>query len=494
MRVDGNELRCKVIGEGGNLGMTQRGRVEYALQGGACNTDFIDNAGGVDCSDHEVNIKILLNETVANGDLTRKQRNQLLADMTDEVAQLVLHNNYRQTQAISIAQAEALHRSAEYRRFINTLQNQGRLDRKLEFLPDDEVLIERQAHEKSLTRPELAILVSYAKSALKDDLVSDDFADDPFVARFIEGAFPQRICTEFHAPLYQHRLRREIIATQIANDLVNNMGISFAQRLMDSTGTSASEVAKAYIIARQIFQLDTYWQAVEQLDYKIPAALQIELMTHMMRRIRHASRWFLRNRHGKLQPAAEINNFADAVQTTLKHLPDLLREPVLQQWQTQMNSLREAGVPEHLAEQAATPGYLLSGLSIVEVALHQERDVALVAGLYVALICYLDLPWFAQQIADVKVENFWQAMARESYLDDLEQQLRHLVAGLLNEVSSVEGVDKAVADWSERQPHALQRWQAMINDMKSSGLNDFAVISVALRSLRGLKYAEAAGS
>jgi glutamate dehydrogenase len=494
VRVDGNELRCKVIGEGGNLGMTQRGRVEYALQGGACNTDFIDNAGGVDCSDHEVNIKILLNETVANGDLTRKQRNQLLADMTDDVAQLVLHNNYRQTQAITIAQAEALHRSAEYRRFINILQNQGRLDRKLEFLPDDDVLIERQAHEKSLTRPELAILVSYAKSALKEDLVSDDFADDPFVAGFIEGAFPQRICTEFSEPLYQHRLRREIIATQVANDLVNNMGISFAQRLMDSTGTSASEVAKAYIIARQVFQLDTYWQAVEQLDYKIPAALQIELMTHMMRRIRHASRWFLRNRHGKLQPAVEINNFTDTVQATLKHLPDLLREPVLQQWQTQMNSLREAGVPEHLAEQAATPGYLLSGLSIVEVALHQERDVALVAGLYVALICYLDLPWFAQQIADVKVENFWQAMARESYLDDLEQQVRHLVAGLLNEVSSVEEVDKAVADWSERQPHALQRWQAMINDMKSSGLNDFAVISVALRSLRGLKYAEAAGS
>src|SRR5690606_25710228 len=153
VRVNGNELRCKVVGEGGNLGMTQRGRVEYALHGGASNTDFIDNAGGVDCSDHEVNIKILLNELVANGDLTRKQRDQLLVEMTDEVAQLVLHNNYRQTQAISIAQAEALHRSAEYRRFINTLQNQGRLDRKLEFLPDDEVLIERQTHEKSLTRP-----------------------------------------------------------------------------------------------------------------------------------------------------------------------------------------------------------------------------------------------------------------------------------------------------------------------------------------------------
>src|SRR5690606_8768141 len=206
LRVNGKDLRCKVVGEGGNLGMTQRGRVEYALNGGACNTDFIDNAGGVDCSDHEVNIKILFNQLMDDGDLTLKQRNQLLEQMTEDVARLVLHNNYRQTQAISIAQADAHRRHPEYKRFMQRLQQQGRLDRQLEFLPDDEALQERQAQDHGLTRPELAVLVSYAKTSLKEPLAESPLADDPYLARFIETAFPALISEKFSNALYRHRL------------------------------------------------------------------------------------------------------------------------------------------------------------------------------------------------------------------------------------------------------------------------------------------------
>lgn len=487
VRVNGSEMRFKVIGEGGNLGMTQQGRVEYCLAGGACNTDFIDNAGGVNCSDHEVNIKILFNEVVANGDLTQKQRNQLLADMTDDVAHLVLHDNYRQTQAISIAQADAVSRGAEYRRFINTLQQQGRLDRKLEFLPDDEALIERQAQGKGLTRPELAILISYAKATLKEDLAVTDIVDDPYIARFIEGAFPQKIRDVYSESLYQHRLRREILATQLANDIVNNMGISFAQRLMDSTGVGAGEFAIAYVTARDIFKLDSYWQEVEALDYKIPAALQIELMTKMMRRVRHATRWFLRNRRGQLNPSQDVETFTEGVHNIITQLPQLLRGKPLEQWQESASQLQQAGLPEELATRSAMPGYLFSGLSVVEAALRNERDLSLVAELYFTFGNYLELPWLAQQISDVKVENYWQAMARETYMDDLEAQLRNLVGALLQHLTEAGSIERLVDEWGERHQFLVQRWRNLISELQTGAHTDFAVFSVALRELRDLE-------
>ena len=486
VRVNGSELRCKVVGEGGNLGMTQLGRVEYCLNGGACNTDFIDNAGGVDCSDHEVNIKILLDDVVAKGDLTQKQRNQLLMDMTENVAQLVLHNNYRQTQAISIAQADALKRGAEYRRFMTKLQAAGRLDRALEFLPDDESLIERQSHGKGLTRPELAILISYAKATLKEDLAETDIADDPYIAGFIEGAFPQKITQDFKEPLYRHRLRREIIATQIANDIVNNMGISFAQRLMESTGAHVGELAAAYITARNIFQLDTYWRELEQLDYRVPAALQIELMTKMMRRVRRATRWFLRNRRDQLDPGKEVDIFSHGVQEIASHLPQLLRGQSLQDWQARCAYLQEQGLPEALARRAAMPGYLFSGLSVVDAAQTNGTDLLAVADLYATLGEYLDLPWFAEQLSDVKVENYWQAMARESFMDDLETHLRTLATHLIPEITDANAIDAVVSTWGEQNDAHVKRWTVMINELQSGSHADFAVFSVALRELRDL--------
>lgn len=486
VRVNGSELRAKVVGEGGNLGMTQRGRIEYCLNGGACNTDFIDNVGGVDCSDHEVNVKILLNEVVSNGDMTQKQRNQLLAAMTDNVAQLVLHNSYRQTQAISIAQADVIKRGAEYRRFMNTLQNQGRLNRKLEFLPEDETLLERQALGKGLTRPELAILISYAKAVLKEELAVTDIAEDPYIARFIEGAFPQKICHDYREPLYRHRLRREIVATQIANDIVNNMGISFAQRLAESTGASSGELALAYVTARDIFQLDEYWSELEALDYQIPAALQIELMTRMMRRVRRATRWFLRNRRGQIQPAKEVKTFTAALQRITEKLPRVLRGQPLQQWQESCESLMAAGLPEPLAQRSAVPGYLFFGLGFVDSAIASDKDIVLVSQLYSAVSEYLDLPWFAQQISDVKVENYWQAMARESYMDDLEAQLRTLVARLVINVNGEDNVDTLVEAWGGENQLLLKRWKGMITELQSSAQIDFAVFSVALRELRDL--------
>ncbi len=489
LRVNGNELRCKVFGEGGNLGMTQRGRIEYALNGGACNTDFIDNAGGVDCSDHEVNVKILLNEVVSNGDLTPKQRNQLLATMTDNVANLVLKNNYRQTQAISVAEVESLARGAEYRRFMSTLENQKRLNRKLEFLPSDDVLLERQSHSLALTRPELAILISYAKAVLKEDLAAENIADDNYIAKAIEGAFPTRIASEYFAPLYNHRLKREIVATQIANDMVNNMGISFAQRLMESTGATVGEVAKAYITARDVYQMENFISDLKSLDYKIPTKIQYELMINMMRRVRRATRWFLRNRRSNINPAAEVEFFAPAVSMISEQLPTLLLGGQLEELQGQYQRLQESGVPQDIIIRATSASYLFSGLSVAEASRRSNRAMNEVTELYFGISEALSLPWFANQIAHLKVETFWQAMARETYMDDLESQLRSLTISLIKFSTEKSGVAVLLDRWSTQQAVLIHRWKQMVNELQAASSTDFSVFSVALRELLDLAQA-----
>lgn len=501
VRINGNQLRCKVFGEGGNLGMTQRGRIEYCLAGGmgaigtsgsgsgACNTDFIDNAGGVDCSDHEVNIKILLNEIVSSGDLTAKQRNKLLVEMTDNVAQLVLKNIYRQTQAISIAETESLARSVEYRRFMTTLESQKRLSRRLEFLPTDDVLLERQTHNRGLTRPELAILISYAKAVLKEDLTVSDIADDIYMVAFIESAFPQKVAQLYPQQLYHHRLRREIVATQVANDMVNNMGISFAQRLIESTGAKAGDVAKAYVVARDIYRMESFVQGVQELDYKVPAKLQIKLLIGMIRRVRRATRWFLRNRRSHIEPAIEVNLFAPVVSKITEQLPQLLKGDSLEVWTENVKYLQKSGIPEYLILHATETSYLYSGLSVAEAARRSGRSLELVTAMYFLLGEYLSLPWFATQISDLHVETFWQAMARETYMDDLESQLRALTISLVHSVSDTVSIDAVIQQWSLQQTILIQRWKVMVNELQASSGTDFAVFSVALRDLLDLAQA-----
>jgi glutamate dehydrogenase len=488
LRINGNELRCKVFGEGGNLGVTQRGRIEYALNGGACNTDFIDNAGGVDCSDHEVNVKILLNEVVANGDLTAKQRNSLLAEMTQNVAELVLKNNYRQTHAISIAEMESLARSAEYRRFMNTLESQKRLNRKLEFLPTDDILLERQNHHLGLTRPELAILISYAKAVLKEDLAAQNIANNDYIAKSIEGAFPARIASEFSIPLYQHRLKREIVATQVANDMINNMGISFAQRLIESTGATAGDVATAYITARDIYQMEAFVVELKSLDFKIATKIQNELMINMMRRVRRATRWFLRNRRSGIDPAREVEFFSPTVAMVSSHMPSLLLGDQMEELHGQYQRLLEENVPQDLILRATSASYLFSGLSIGEAARQSNHSIAQVAELYFLLSETLSLSWFSNQIVHLKVDTFWQAMARETYMDDLESQLRSLTVSIIRYLDEHTTCAELIAVWKEQQVILINRWKQMVNELQSASA-DFAVFSVALRDLLDLAQA-----
>ncbi len=488
LRVNGNELRCKVFGEGGNLGMTQLGRVEYCLQQGACNTDFIDNAAGVDCSDHEVNIKILLDGVVRNGDLTQKQRNSLLEKMTDTVAELVLYNNYKQTQAISLSEFEAASRVGEYRRFINQMVASKRLNRGLEFIPKDEQIIERQQMGKALTRPELSVLISYAKVELKELLADEQLTGESYVVREVESAFPMQLRKKYREQIYNHRLRKEIVATQVANDMVNHMGINFTHRMMESTGSSAIDVAKAYVVARDVYRIHDFFSAVEKLDFKVDSDVQMAMLGNMKRRMRRATRWFLRNRRGYLSAEQEVAAFAEPVQAFLERLPEAIVGEQQQIWQQECTRLTEQGVPEKLAALSALPTYLYTPVNIIEASRLTNAEPILVAKVYFNLGNILGLPWFANQIYDVKVENYWQAMARETYLDDLESQMRTLSTAIIK-LADGGDLDATIQTWMETQALLIDRWKAMMNELHAAPGTDYAMFSVALRELLDLVQA-----
>lgn len=491
LRVNGSELRAQVFGEGGNLGMTQRGRVEFCQIGGACNTDFIDNAAGVDCSDHEVNIKILLGSLVAAGDMTEKQRNQLLEKMTDAVSTLVLKNNYRQTQAISIAEGEVDYRVKEYVRFVGHLEASGRLDRGLEFLPEDEQIFERQSQSKGacLTRPEISVLVSYAKMELKEQLAASDLPDDPYIREIAANAFPGQLREKYRENILGHRLHREIVATQVANNMVNNMGISFSRRLIESAGSEAGQVAKAYICARDIFSQEDFLEQVEALDHQVDARVQSHLMRIMMRRVRRAVRWFLRNRRSNLDVAAEINTFKQAIEDIYLQLPKYLNTEPGKDFADRRDDFVAKGVPEDLAAHAAIPTNLYSGLSVVEVVLETGESLERVMAMYSALSDCLQLNFFANQLGSLGVDSYWQSMARESFLDDLERQVRTMAVGLLKWLDPKCEAQTLVTQWAEQQKTLVDRWKIMVSDLHVASNADYAMFSVAMRELLDLAQA-----
>ncbi|QHF50502.1 NAD-glutamate dehydrogenase [Pseudomonas sp. S49] len=486
LRVNGNELRCKVVGEGGNLGMTQLGRVEFGLNGGGSNTDFIDNAGGVDCSDHEVNIKILLNEVVQAGDMTDKQRNQLLASMTDEVGNLVLGNNYKQTQALSLAARRAYARIAEYKRLMGDLEGRGKLDRAIEFLPTEEQLAERIAEGHGLTRPELSVLISYSKIDLKEQLLGSLVPDDDYLTRDMETAFPPTLVSKFSEAMRRHRLKREIVSTQIANDLVNHMGITFVQRLKESTGMSPANVAGAYVIVRDIFHLPHWFRQIEALDYQVSADVQLELMDELMRLGRRATRWFLRARRNEQNAARDVAHFGPHLKELGLKLDELLSGEIRENWQSRYQAYVEAGVPELLARMVAGTSHLYTLLPIIEASDVTGQNPAEVAKAYFAVGSALDITWYLQQISALPVENNWQALAREAFRDDVDWQQRAITISVLQQGDGTLDVEARLALWMEQHESMISRWRAMLVEIRAASGTDYAMYAVANRELLDL--------
>ena len=486
LRVDGSELGCRVVGEGGNLGMSQAGRIEFALHGGHCNTDFIDNSGGVDCSDREVNMKILLNRLVAQGDLTFKQRNEFLTGMTGDVSRLVLENNYRQTQALSIANNEGADRLEEYRRLMIRYENRGLLDRTLENLPDDEVLSERQLAGQGLTRPELSVLIAVVKADLKQVLAESDLPDDPGIRHMIREMFPPQLVERFGEELDRHQLRREIIATRVANDLVNHMGMTFVERLQQSTGAPVPAIARGYLIAKTIFRLDHWWQQVEALDYQVSSSLQIELQRELMRLVRRGTRWLLRNRRSEINVESHIERFQPRLEAMAEDLPSYIGERAMEAWQQGRDRLVNEGVPESLAGVIAGTGHLLSGLGIIDAREETGLELQEVAHLYFSVGDVLELDWFASAISALVPRSHWEALARESFREDLNWQQRALTTGILRSRSSDADLETTLEAWTNEHAGLVERWRAILGELRSQNAPEYAMFSVALRELLDL--------
>ncbi|MFB9885083.1 NAD-glutamate dehydrogenase [Balneatrix alpica] len=484
LRVNAKELRLKVIGEGGNLGLTQRGRIEFSRAGGRLNTDFIDNAGGVDCSDHEVNVKILLNRVVAAGDLTEKQRNQLLVEMTEDVARLVLQNNYRQTQALSMVQSQAVKYHEEIRRLMENFESDGKLNRQLEFLPTEEELRERR--DEGLSRPELAILMAYVKADLKAELINSSVGDDPYVAKIIATAFPPRIEQGFAQAMLDHPLRREIIATQLANDMVNHMGITYLQRLQQSTGMLGDVIARSYLAAKAIFDLDTLWRDIERLDYQVPADVQLRMMNESGRLVRRASRWMIR--HVRLDQSVQeaVQRFAEPTQAIANALSRYLYGEASREFSDLRTRFIKAGVPEKLADRVAASDLLYTSLSLIDVATETGRSLAQVAEVYYTLVDMLDLYWVGQQINQLHVGNYWQAQARESFRDDLDELMQRLTSGVIQGTELKGDGREAVQDWAKQQGVLIKRWRKLLTEMRAMPQHEYPLFTVAIRELADL--------
>jgi glutamate dehydrogenase len=486
LRVYGDELRCRVVGEGGNLGFTQKGRIEYALRGGRIYMDAIDNSAGVDCSDHEVNIKILLDAIVEAGDMTEKQRNELLASMTDEVGDLVLRDNYQQTQAINQALALAYPMVDVHARYIHTLEHEGRLDRGLEFLPDDEELGERRSENKGLTAPELAILLSYSKITTYQDLLNSDAPEDPYLSRELERYFPAPLRERFSEQLHEHRLHRQITATHVTNSLINRNGPSFVFRLGEETGAAAPDIARAYMAAREIFDMRTLWDDVEALDNTVEAKVQNRMMLDARKLVERASRWLLRYHRPPLDIGTTISHFAEGAAELSERIPEILLDGDREAVANAAQRLIDANVPPDLAHRAASLGPLFSALDITDVAHSTGESLDMTAAVYFTLGDRLKLHWLRRHIEALPRDNRWRTLARSALRDDIYTQQAALAAEVLTDTPHDKPVDERIEEWVEANEGLAERTLQVLADINSSGTFDLSTLSVALREIRNL--------
>ncbi|MCH9770607.1 MAG: NAD-glutamate dehydrogenase [Gammaproteobacteria bacterium] len=489
VRVSGNEIKAQVICEGGNLGLTQLGRIECEAAGCKLNTDFIDNSAGVDCSDHEVNIKILLNQVVSNSILTQQERNELLARMTDEVANLVLQNNYHQNQAISLAEHLSPRYLGLYIRYLGMLEQDNKIDRELEFLPDKKTLLTRKAEGQGLKRPELAVLFAYSKILLGDYIRHSDLPEDEYLAEFIQDAFPTPLRRHYQVELDQHHLRREIISTQISNQLVSDMGITFTYQMQDETGAPLSAVVRAYAAMQEIFNLNELYADIEALDYKVEAMVQLQMMQEVVSLVRRSVRWLLRNRRHKIDIQNTINDFSDPIAGLFKRLPDLLLGDDRRKFEEYRDELVANNVPPDVALKVATAQPLYQVLNIIESSQQNNTDVYYVAKIYFILVERLKLSWFREQINNYPADNHWSVLARAAYKGDLDWIQRSLTLGVLNAEVKVDSVSAKVDAWFEQHTGLIERWQRIIADIRSTEAKEFALLSVAIRELSDLAQA-----
>ncbi len=488
VRVDAKDLRAQVIGEGANLGVTQFGRIEFAQAGGRVNTDFIDNSAGVDCSDHEVNIKILLDPVVANGDMTPKQRNGLLQQMTDEVADLVLRDNYLQTQAITLIEAEGGDGLDTLVRLMRFLERKARLNRVVEQLPDEETVAERAAARLGLTRPEIAVLFSYSKIWLYDEVLRSDLPDDRHLAEDVVRYFPTALHGDFKEGIANHRLRRELIATSLTNSLINRMGGSFVTALSDKTAMPPVDVAKAYIIARDVFAVREIWADIEALDNQVAAQTQATLHREVQRLVERSTLWFLRHGGAPIDITVNVEAFRQPVRGLAASIASVLPEEMDDRIRFRAARYTADGVPQALAERVAYLIALAPACDIVRISAARGITVEDVAKLHFSVGEMLEFGWLRYQAEKFPAGSHWETLAVAALIEEMFGHQHDLTLRIIDAhgVSDGDPLDR----WSAGKVTYVERTRAIVSEMKSAGGTvDLSMLTVASRALGALAKA-----
>jgi glutamate dehydrogenase len=480
VRIPATALRCRMVAEGGNLGLTQSARVEYALSGGLVYTDAIDNSAGVDCSDHEVNIKILLDEVVKDGELTMKQRNELLASMTDEVAELVLDNNRAQTLALMIARRQALPMVNVHARYLDQLEAEGWLDRDLEDLPTDKQIAERQAAGSGLRAPEFAVMIAYTKNADVSEILLSDLPDDAALERDLFEYFPGALRERYPDVIRRHRLRREIVATQIVNQMVNLSGISYDHRMTEDTGATVVDVMRAWIAARDSLGFARAWAEIDELGRSIDLEMQLELFLDARRTAERCSLWLLRHRRPPLDIVDAVETFRDALDWLTYHLHEALSGPMAHAASSAEQTRLAAGVPPDLAKRSAVWRLLHTGFDLVDISNRLGVTLSDVAHAYWTMFDRLELMWLWDGIGALPRYDRWQTQARSALRDDLLTVLADLAGAVMVEAGG--SADK----WLASNERSVGRMLGMFAEIRRAESYDLTTLSVALRQLRNL--------
>ena len=487
IRITGGDLNCKVVGEGANLGMTQRGRIEAAMRGIRLNTDAIDNSAGVNTSDVEVNIKIALSTPVRAGALTIENRNALLAEMTDEVARLVLRNNYQQTLALSLAQRRGLEDFGFQQRLMHILEQRGELDRAVEYLPDEMALGERRKRNAALTRPELAVLLAYAKLSLYSELLDSDVPDDPYLGRELNRYFPKEMTERYPDALQSHRLRREIIATQLTNSMINRGGATLIVRIADQTGASSASVAAAFAAVRQSYDMVALNSEIDALDNKVKGDVQLSLYAAVQNLLLDRIVWFLRNVDLRKGLDTIVAHYREGIAQVETALATALSKPAQAARDARAAEFVRNGVPDELAHRIADFVELKAAPDIVLVADRAQKPVVEVTATYFATEAFFQLDRVASAVPSIAVADYFDRLALDRALDSIGDAERRLTAAMVGNgqfSKELAGVG-AVAEWVKPRQAEVERIRAAIHEIAGSGLT-LSKLSVAASLLGDL--------
>ena len=486
IRVNGNEIRARVFGEGGNLGATQLGRIEAARAGVKLNTDAIDNSAGVDTSDHEVNIKILLDQAVTAGSMTIADRNTQLAAMTNEVGELVLRDNYEQNLILAQARVQAPEMLRVHQRLMQSLEADGLLNRTIEYLPTDAQIELLDSQGAGLTSPELSVLMAYVKIDLTRDRADDEIVNEPWCQEILRNYFPTDLRHGYDALMDSHPLRKEIISTALTNEMVNRGGATYAWRAAEESGAGASEILRAFVVSRDVFGFRSLWAELEQLDGQVSTNCQIELLLESRRLLDRATRWFLQSRGGRLNVEAEISKFANTVSQLTDRVPDFLRGVEQERLTRNVKRYESQGVPRPIALRIAALLDEFSLLDITEISTRENEDPVQIVDLYFALSERYDVDRMLFQISALPRADRWTAYARTALRSDLYVALAALVSRVAQATTASDSVDQRITKWESKFPEGVARTKATLNEIAHSEQNDLATLSVALRAIRTL--------